>query len=74
MMLLTGEVAANAGEQHRYSGMHGEVRMVKYMHSVLSVQWVHSVCTILSIYSLHYVRVSDVCSVAGDTWMLSIQP
>ena len=60
--------------------MHGEVRMiaessyVKYMHSVLSGRSVHSVCTILSIYSLHYVLVSDVCSVSGDTWVLSIQP
>ena len=28
MMLLTGEVAANVGEQHRYFGMHGKVQMI----------------------------------------------
>ena len=51
-----------------------ESSYVKYMHGVLSGRSVHSVCTILSIHSLHYVLVSDVCSDSGDSWVLSIEP
>ena len=78
MMLLPGEVAANVGEQHQDAQrsaddcMQHELSYVKYMHGVLSGRSVHSVCTILSIHSLHYVLVSDVCSDSGDSWVLSI--
>ena len=77
MMLLASEVAANVGEQHQDAQRSADDRMqhessyVKYMLSVLSVRSVHPVCTILSIHPLHYVQVSDVCSVPGDTWVLS---
>ena len=74
-------VAANVGEQQQDAQRSAidrwqrESSYIKYMLSVLSVRSVwHSVCTILSIHSLHYVLVSDVCSVSGDTWVLSIHP
>ena len=60
-------VAANVGEQHRDAQRSADDRWrcessyVKRMHSVMSVQSVHSVCTTLSIHPLLYVQVSDVC-------------
>ena len=60
--------------------IHGEVRMIvgsvnQAMSSTCIVScmadlYIHSVCTVYTF--LHYIRVSDVCSVASDNWVLSI--
>ena len=46
----------------------------KYMQRISLNQSVHSVCSMLSILPLHYVRVSHLCSVHGDTWVLQLSP
>ena len=61
--------------------MHSKVRMIvgsvdQAMSSTCIVSCLADLYILyaLSIHSLHYVLVSDVCSVSGDSWVLSIQP